>query len=121
MKNQKLEELEKQGQTKFDAASAAQQPTPTNPPVVNAAQQVETESYVPSYRVKPEFREAVTKAIGEYPFEQIAGIMNAISVDTMDHNTLTQVINVLGKFPYIKIAGILANVNSFVEQIVDED
>lgn len=89
-------------------------------PKVDASQQVETDAYVPTYKVKPEFKEAVLKAIGSNPFNQIAGIINAISVEVMDHNTLTQVINVLGNFPYTQVAGILTNVNSFVEQVVED-
>ncbi|HPV55881.1 MAG TPA: hypothetical protein PKW61_02035 [Tenuifilaceae bacterium] len=87
---------------------------------IDATQQVETKPYVPTYRVKPEFKDAVIKAIGNYPFNQTAAIMNAINVEVIDHNTLTQIINVLGNFPYIQVAGILTNVNSYVEQILEE-
>jgi hypothetical protein len=89
-------------------------------PAVDPNQQVETNAYVPTYKVKPEFKDAVLKAIGQAPFNQIAGIVNAINVEVMDHNTLTQVINVLGNFPYTQVAGILTNVNAYVEQIVEE-
>ena len=89
-------------------------------PQVDATQQVVTKPYVPTYRVKPEFKDAVLKSIGQHPFNQIAGIINAINVEVMDHNTLTQVINVLGNFPYVQVAGILTNVNAYVEQIVEE-
>ena len=87
---------------------------------VDAAQEVETNAYVPTYKVKPEFKDAVLKAIGRHPFNQIAGIINAINVEVMDHNSLTQVINILGNFPYTEVAGILTNVNAFVEQIVED-
>ena len=87
---------------------------------VDSSQIVETTPYVPTYKVKPEFKEAVLKAIGQNPFNQIAGIINAINVEIMDHNTLTQVINVLGNFPYVQVAGLLSNVNVFVEQIVED-
>ena len=90
-------------------------------PQVDATQPVETDAYVPTYKVKPELKEAVVKAIGKHPFNQIAGLMNAINVEVMDHNSLTQFINVLGQFPYIEVAGILTNVNSFVEQIISDD
>ena len=89
-------------------------------PQIDATQEVETNAYVPTYKVKPEFKDAVLKAIGRHPFNQIAGIINAINVEVMDHNSLTQVINVLGNFPYTEVAGILTNVNAFVEQIVEE-
>lgn len=94
-----------------------QQPQAAN---VDQTQQVETDAYVPTYKVKPEFKDAVLKAIGQHPFNQIASIMNAINVEVMDHNTLTQVINVLGNFPYTQVAGLLTNVNSYVEQIVED-
>lgn len=87
---------------------------------VDPTQAVETNAYVPTYKVKPEFKDAVLKAIGSHPFNQIAGIINAINVEVMDHNTLTQVINILGQFPYIQVAGILTNVNSFIEQQVED-
>ncbi len=86
----------------------------------DANQPVETNAYVPIYRVKPEFKDAVLKAIGQHPFNQIAAIINAINVEMMDHNTLTQVINVLGNFPYVQVAGVLANVNAYIEQVVED-
>lgn len=87
---------------------------------VDATQNVETQAYVPTYKVKPEFKDAVLKAVGRHPFNQIAGIINAISVEVIDHNTLTQIINALGQFPYIEVANVLTNVNSFVEQVVED-
>lgn len=84
------------------------------------AQQVEQQAYVPTYTVKKEFKEAVLKAIGQHPFNQIAGIINAVNVEIMDHNTLTQVINVLGNFPYTQVAGLLTNINSYVDQIIED-
>jgi hypothetical protein len=89
-------------------------------PVIDATQVVETKAYVPTYKIKPEFKDAVLKAIGQHPFNHIAGIMNAINVEIMDHNTLTQVMQALGQFPYVQVAGILTNVSAFVEQIVEE-
>jgi len=88
---------------------------------VDQSQQVEQQAYVPTYRVKPEFKEAVLKAIGKFPFNQIQSIMSAINVEVMDHNTLTQVINVLGNFPYQNVAPVLSSINDYVEQIVEED
>ncbi len=84
-------------------------------------QPVEQAAYVPTYKVKPQFKEAILKSIGDAPFNQIAGIMNAINVETMDHNTLTQVINVLGNFPYVKVAELLSTVNNYVEQVIEDD
>jgi hypothetical protein len=89
-------------------------------PAVDATQKVETNAYVPTYRLKPEFKQAVLKAIGQYPFNQIAGIMNAIQVDVVDHNTFQQIVNVLGNFPYQQVAGILQNVNSYVEAVTED-
>ena len=87
---------------------------------VDAQQAVETNAYVPQYRVKPEFKSNILRAIGKYPFNQIASIMNAINVEIMDHNTLTQIINVLGNFPYQDVHGIINSINDFVEQIVED-
>lgn len=91
-----------------------------DPGAVDPTQQVETDAYVPTYKVKPELKQAVLQAVGKYPFNQIAGIMNAINVEVMDHNTLTQVINVLGNFPYQDVAGLLTTINDFVEQVVED-
>jgi len=89
-------------------------------PVVDPNQKVETDAYVPTYRVKPELKQAVLKAIGKYPFNQIAQIMQAINVEVMDHNTLTQVINVLGNFPYQDVHVLLGTVNDYVEMVVED-
>lgn len=89
--------------------------------VVDQNQQVEQNAYVPTYKVKPEFKQAVLDAIGKFPFNQINSIMQAINTDTMDHNTLTQVINVLGNFPYQNVAPLLSNINNYVEQVMDDD
>ncbi len=99
----------------------AQAASKTEVPAIDATQKVETNAYVPTYRLKPEFKTAVLKAIGQYPFNQIAGIMNAIQTDVVDHNTFQQILNVLGNFPYQQVAGILQNINSYVEQICEED
>ena len=88
---------------------------------VDATQEIEQDSYVPTYKVKPELKQAVLQAIGDRPFNEIAGLINAINVPVMDHNTLTQVINVIGNFPYLKVEKLLQNVNSFVEQVIPED
>jgi acetaldehyde dehydrogenase (acetylating) len=89
-------------------------------PAVDATQVIETDAYVPTYRLKPEFKVAVMKAIGQYPFNQITGIMNAIQVEVVDHNTFQQIVNVLGNFPYEKVAGVLQNINAYVEQVIED-
>ena len=38
---------------------------------VDAAQQIETNAYVPTYKVKPEFKQAVLHAIGDRPFNEM--------------------------------------------------
>jgi len=97
-----------------------QAPVVEQAPAVDPNQVVETNAYVPTYKVRPEFKAAVMKAIGKYPFNQIAQIMQAINVEVMDHNTLTNVINVLGNFPYQDVNGLLASVNDYVEQVVED-
>lgn len=87
---------------------------------VDASQKTETAAYVPTYKVKPEFKNAVKRAIGKYPFNQIHGIMNAISGEVIDHQALTQVINVLGNFPYQDVHVLLASINDFVEQVTED-
>lgn len=82
---------------------------------------LETNAYCPTYKIKPGFKDAILKAVGQYPFNQIEGLINIVNVEIMDHNTLTQVISGLGNFPYIQVANILTNINLFVEQIVDND
>ncbi|MBW3020869.1 hypothetical protein KY334_06240 [Candidatus Woesearchaeota archaeon] len=88
---------------------------------LDTKQPVETDAYVPTYKVKPELKQAVLQAIGDRPFNEIAGLINAINVPTMDHQTLTQVINVIGQFPYVRVEKLLQNVNSYVEQVIPED
>ena len=88
-------------------------------PKVDATQAVETKAYVPTYKIKPELKQNVMKAIGKYPFNQIASIMNAVNVEVMDHTTLTNIINVLGNFPYQDVSPLLAKINDYVE-IIEE-
>jgi hypothetical protein len=92
----------------------------SNAPQTDASQQVETKAYVPTYKIRPELKAAVMKAIGKYPFNQIASVMNAINVEVMDHNTLTNVINVMGNFPYQDVAGLLSSINDYIEMIPEE-
>ncbi len=89
-------------------------------PVIDPNQKVETDAYVPTYKVKPELKQAVIKAIGKYPFNKIASIMSAINVEVMDHNTLTQIINVLGNFPYQDVSELLDSINDYVEMVVED-
>lgn len=89
--------------------------------VVDANQKVEQDAYVPTYKVKPEFKQALLQAIGDRPFNEIAGLINAINVEVVDHNTLDQIIKVIGQFPYLRVEKILTNINSYVEQVVPED
>lgn len=98
----------------------AEEKAPQAEKQVDSTQQVETKAYVPTYKIRPELKQAVLKAIGKYPFNQIASIMNAINVEVMDHNTLTNVINVLGNFPYQDVAPLLSNINDYIEQVVEE-
>lgn len=92
-------------------------PTNTAPA---AAQQIETDAYVPTYKVKPELKAAILKAIGDRPFNEIAGLINAVNVEVLDHNTLTQIINAIGQFPFSKVEKLLAEINNYVEQVVEE-
>jgi len=109
-------------QVKVPQEEAPQEEAPQKEaPQVDPTQVVETDAYVPTYKVRPELKQGVMKAIGKYPFNQIASIMNAINVEVMDHNTLTQIINVIGNFPYQDVAGLLSNINDFVEQVIEED
>jgi len=89
-------------------------------PQVDPNQQVETNAYVPRYRVKPEFKKEVMKAIGKYPFNQIAQIMQAINVEFMDHNQLNQVVNVIGNFPYQDVAPLMGQITDLIEQVVED-
>lgn len=93
-----------------------QQPNPQG-----GMQQAETAAYVPSYKVKPEFKQAVLQAIGDRPFNEIAGLINAIAVDTLDHQTLVQIINAIGQFPYVKVEKLLSSINDYVTQTIPED
>jgi hypothetical protein len=89
-------------------------------PKVDATQKVETNAYVPTYKIKPELKKAVLQAIGDRPFNEIAGLINAIDVEVMDHQTLTQIVNALGQFPYVRVENLLKNVNNYVTQILQD-
>jgi len=87
---------------------------------IDSTQTIEQDAYVPTYRVKPEFKQAFLQALGDRPYNEIAGLVNAINVPTMDHNTLTQVINVIGQFSYVRVEKLLENINTYVEQIIED-
>ena len=89
-------------------------------PGVDSTQVIETNAYVPTYRVKPEFKKALLQAIGDLPFNQIAGLIQAIDVDTIDHATLQQIANGIGQFPYVRVEGIIKNLGNFVQQIIED-
>jgi hypothetical protein len=93
---------------------------PVQEPQVDATQQVETDAYVPKYRIKPEFKQALIKAIGKYPFNQTAQIFQAVETEFIDHNQLNQVVNVLGNFPYQDVAPLMTRVTDYVEQVVED-
>ena len=95
-------------------------PDVPNAPQADSSQEVETKAYIPTYKIKPELKQAVLKAVGKYPFNQIASIMNAINVEVMDHNTLTNVINVMGNFPYQDVSQLLSSINDYIEMIPEE-
>jgi hypothetical protein len=90
------------------------------PPAVDQNQAVETNAYVPTYKIKPEFKRAVLECIGDQPFNAIAGLIQAINVETMDHQTLTQIINAMGQFPYTRVEKFMASINMFVEQNIED-
>jgi hypothetical protein len=94
-------------------------PVSGNPPV-DATQKVETKPYVPTYKIKPEFKKALLQAIGDRPFNEIAGLINAIDVEVMDHQTLTQIVNGIGQFPFIRVEGLMKNISNYVQQIIED-
>jgi hypothetical protein len=93
------------------------QPTPQQH--VDATQKIETNAYVPTYKIKPDFKKALLQAIGDRPFNEIAGLVQAIDVEVMDHQTLTQIVNALGQFPFVRVEQLMKNINSFVEQVIE--
>lgn len=103
-----------------EAPMTASVPVGDNAPAVDAAQEIETCGYVPTYKVKPEFKKALIQAIGDHPFNQIAGLINAVDVPVIDHNSLTQIVNAIGQFPYTKVEGILKNVGNLITQVMED-
>ena len=96
-------------------------PEVTTAPIVDATQKVETNAYVPTYKIKKEFKQALMQAIGDRPFNEIAGLIQAIDVEVMDHQTLTQIVNAIGQFPFTRVENLMKSINSYVEQIIEED
>ena len=86
---------------------------------VDSTQKVETNAYVPTYKIKPEFKKNLLQAIGDLPFNQIAGLIQAIDVEIMDHQTLTQVVNGIGQFPFVRVEGLMKNISNMVEQVIE--
>ena len=89
-------------------------------PAVDAGQTIETNAYVPTYRIKADFKKALMAAVGDMPFNQIAGLVQAIDVEVMDHQTLTQVVNAIGQFPFTRVEALMKNVSTYVEQIIED-
>jgi len=94
--------------------------TPKTSAPVDSTQKIETNAYVPTYKIKPEFKKALLQAIGDRPFNEIAGLINAIDVEIMDHQTLTQIVNAIGQFPFVKVEGLMKNISNFVQQQIDD-
>ena len=97
----------------------ANEPTP-NTPKVDATQKVETNAYVPTYKIKPEFKKMLLQSIGDRPFNEIAGLIQAIDVEVMDHQTLTQVVNAIGQFPFVRVENLMKNISNLVEQRIED-
>ena len=98
----------------------AQDSVNSGSPETNPTQAVETNAYVPTYKIKPEFKPALLKAIGDLPFNQIAGLINAIDVPVIDHQTLTQIVNAIGQFPFTRVESLMKNVGNYVTQVIED-
>lgn len=95
--------------------------TQNTPKPVDPKQAIDTNAYVPTYRVKPEFKKALLQSVGDLPFNQIAGLIQAIDVEVVDHQTLTQIVNAIGQFPFVRVENLMKNINNFVEQKLDDE
>lgn len=89
-------------------------------PAVDSTQKVETNAYVPTYKIKPDFKKALLQAIGDRPFNEIAGLINAVDVEVMDHQTLTQIVNAIGQFPFVRVEGLMKNISNYVQQVIED-
>jgi hypothetical protein len=83
---------------------------------IDPTQKIEQNAYIPTYKIKPDFKKALLQAIGDRPFNEIAGLIQAIDVEVMDHQTLTQIVNAIGQFPFIKVEQLMKNINNYIEQ-----
>jgi hypothetical protein len=88
-------------------------------PTVDPNQKVETNAYVPTYKIKPDFKKALLQSIGDRPFNEIAGLIQAIDVEVMDHQTLTQIVNAIGQFPFVRVETLMKSINNYVEQVIE--
>lgn len=88
---------------------------------VDPKQAIDTNAYVPVYKIRPEFKKALLQSVGDLPFNQIAGLIQAIEVEVMDHQTLTQVVNAIGQFPFVRVENLMKNINTYVEQKLDDE
>ena len=93
----------------------------TQSPAIDPTQKVETKAYVPTYKIKPDFKKAILQAIGDRPFNEIAGLINAVDVEVMDHQTLTQIVNAIGQFPFVRVENLMKNISSYVQQVIDDN
>ena len=109
-----------ENETKNSTVNANKSNPPTEVKSIDPTQKIETKAYVPTYKIKPELKQAVLKAVGDRPFNEIAGLMNAIDVEVMDHQTLSQIVNALGQFPYIRVEKIIKNIQNFVTAVVED-
>jgi len=89
-------------------------------PNLDSSQKIETNAYVPTYKINPEFKKALLQAIGDRPFNEIAGLINAIDVEVIDHQTLTQIVNAIGQFPFVRVENLLKNVGNYVIQNIED-
>ena len=96
------------------------QPQVTPQPQVDQTQKIETNAYVPTYKIKPDFKKALLQAVGDRPFNEIAGLIQAIDVEVMDHQTLTQIVNAIGQFPFVRVENLMKNINTYVEQVIQD-
>jgi hypothetical protein len=87
---------------------------------VDSAQKVETNAYVPTYKILPTFKKALLQSIGDRPFNEIAGLIQAIDVEVMDHQTLTQVVNAIGQFPFVRVENLMKSISSHVQQVIED-
>lgn len=86
----------------------------------DTASEIKTAAYGQSFKLKPSFKAELLKSIGEYPFNSIAGIINAADAPVVDEQTLNQIMSAVGQFPYIKVEQFIRTVNEHIEPIIEE-